>query len=491
MTNLPPRWAVKNDGSELFKNTVVKYCNDIFNAGWNWEMINSWYWICDWVPIVECAINMENIMAIDLDDFVEEYLPNTINDLSEGWIIRWNLFDNQWMELINKYYRTFGYLWLYSRLDDSYYWFATKTTNSILYYSNTAEILNSPYHFTMIQDFETIRPLLEKALSTPKSLPNIWSVKYEDWEESNLRFLKVLNFIKEQTWSAYVGVVGKHYWMSNGDSFYSDYPNTNNLSLDIFLKLIWYESPTTTTSAQEEPTFTAPAQEVDAPIVQTIKELPPKWAIKWEGRDNANDYEEVIAYINFKTWKDYTWSAHSKYYWICWGTWFCLANPDTMLEIQKISIADVINYITTVEVTPEITDQEVPTKKELPTNWAVKANINDLLFPAVMSYINDTCGTHLKWNCYWSYYWMKAGEYYCQPYMATHVTELTSREAMDIIESMNTPTTISVPIEKRNIEFARGDNIEIIQINWNFYYKIAVLDAIKDLKIISVDLDLF
>lgn len=40
---LPENWSVKNDQSDIFKNTVVKYINEITGLYWAGEMIDRYY----------------------------------------------------------------------------------------------------------------------------------------------------------------------------------------------------------------------------------------------------------------------------------------------------------------------------------------------------------------------------------------------------------------------------------------------------------------
>ena len=41
--NLPEYWAVKNDNSQLFKDTVIKYLNTTYNQDWDGTAQDAWY----------------------------------------------------------------------------------------------------------------------------------------------------------------------------------------------------------------------------------------------------------------------------------------------------------------------------------------------------------------------------------------------------------------------------------------------------------------
>lgn len=67
---LPENWAVQNDGSKLFKNTVIKYLNDKYNPMMFWEGSDKKFFY-----------GVNNSLAYDYDNgtFASETLPkNTI-----------------------------------------------------------------------------------------------------------------------------------------------------------------------------------------------------------------------------------------------------------------------------------------------------------------------------------------------------------------------------------------------------------------------------
>jgi len=43
MNTLPKYWVVLNDGSQLFKDTVIKYLNETYDTGWGGDLTNIYY----------------------------------------------------------------------------------------------------------------------------------------------------------------------------------------------------------------------------------------------------------------------------------------------------------------------------------------------------------------------------------------------------------------------------------------------------------------
>jgi hypothetical protein len=69
---LPPNWVVKNDGSQRFKDTVVKYMNDNFNANLEGSMINVFYGWQNNKPVNTSEERvLPDTVILTLDQFIE------------------------------------------------------------------------------------------------------------------------------------------------------------------------------------------------------------------------------------------------------------------------------------------------------------------------------------------------------------------------------------------------------------------------------------
>ena len=71
MKKIPFNWAVKNDWSQLFKDTVIKYINENknYNYDYIWNDVGDFYWY-NWIYFVDDTVS-NNIEILTLDEFIE------------------------------------------------------------------------------------------------------------------------------------------------------------------------------------------------------------------------------------------------------------------------------------------------------------------------------------------------------------------------------------------------------------------------------------
>lgn len=88
--NRPPKlWAVKNDGSQLFKDTVVEFLNANYNAQYDGECMGNFYGVIGGTPFCSCEVYPAEVLT--LQEFIsltsEEDVRENEWDFREGDVL--------------------------------------------------------------------------------------------------------------------------------------------------------------------------------------------------------------------------------------------------------------------------------------------------------------------------------------------------------------------------------------------------------------------
>jgi len=93
--NLPKYWIVKNDNSQLFKDTVMKYLDTIYK--WNSTVDTFYYWF-DWTNYLNWTNYYSNInefqnnpVVLTLNQFIE---MTTCNEFTRGELVEMRDYDH-------------------------------------------------------------------------------------------------------------------------------------------------------------------------------------------------------------------------------------------------------------------------------------------------------------------------------------------------------------------------------------------------------------
>jgi len=91
---LPNFWIIKNDWSQLFKDTVIKYLNEICDE-WIWEL--QWYYWYDWNDQFKWTGFSYSISIFENSPTLltlNEFIQMTTEEFKRGEIVT----DNDWTE---------------------------------------------------------------------------------------------------------------------------------------------------------------------------------------------------------------------------------------------------------------------------------------------------------------------------------------------------------------------------------------------------------
>lgn len=153
MNKLPKYWCVKNDGSQLFKDTVIKYLNDTYNRNWVGENIcyygfddnhryngtNSNYSISSF---------QNNPIELTLEEFIE--LSKEIKEFPRQWYIN---ITNENIDTIEEW------------LGDHF--FSLGDYSCVHYDKDACDTINVPIEYTEIT-FEQFKEFVLKEKSMEK-----------------------------------------------------------------------------------------------------------------------------------------------------------------------------------------------------------------------------------------------------------------------------------------------------------------------------------
>lgn len=72
LNKLPENWAVKNDGSQLFKDTVLKYLKDQYDLNWNGTDKEAFYGIKNKSGFCGLLADTNNITLLTIGQFIDK-----------------------------------------------------------------------------------------------------------------------------------------------------------------------------------------------------------------------------------------------------------------------------------------------------------------------------------------------------------------------------------------------------------------------------------
>jgi len=104
--NLPKYWAVQNDGSDLFKETVIKYLINVFNVGWEGSNNTHYYGYDNSIQYsgTNCKKDLKyfnnNPILLTLEQFIEMSKPIEEWIPQQGELVEVSLSNESWFKRI-------------------------------------------------------------------------------------------------------------------------------------------------------------------------------------------------------------------------------------------------------------------------------------------------------------------------------------------------------------------------------------------------------